>query len=109
MVIRNTGILPADEVSVVVEFGDGIGNVRSLSAVPAHEAICFPDERIVLSYSASDLLAWLHVGGDSVMRVKVDYTYGRGKRGAVGRAFTLAKSGVGEIIFSPVVGEAYWV
>ncbi len=106
MVIHNTGNLPADEVSIVVEVKDKVSQENWLPVESAHASICFPGEHICLSY-LSDLSAGGLVGG-SMMRVKVDYHYGRRLVGTTCRAFSLSEDGPVGMVFSAVPKEACW-
>lgn len=77
MVIHNTGTLPADDVSIVMEV---LKDKWVRERVTEIVSICFPDERITLTHPVKYLVTGEDLG-EVVLCVTVDYRYKQRQEG----------------------------
>ena len=112
VVIRNTGNLPADEVSIFADVfvqEDGGGRKENLIAkLVNYSSICFPGEKIVLNHLVKALCGGLGLN-EVVMRVTVEYRhkYRQGICTTV-RTFSVFLVPPGGAEFKPTAGKDYW-
>ena len=112
IIIRNTGNLPADEVSIFADVfvqEDGGGREENLIVeVSEYLSSCFPGEKIVLNHPVRGLFGGLEVN-EVVMRVTVEYRHkhrqGKCTTSRTFSVFLMAPCGAG---FRPRAGEDNW-
>lgn len=112
IIIRNTGNLPADEVSILadvfVQEDGGDREENLIVKVSEYLSICFPGEKIVLNHPVRGLFGGLEVN-EVVMRVTVEYRHKHSQgKCTTSRRFSVFLMTPGGAGFRPRAGEDKW-